>query len=68
LILSKHFTINSLRQKKYVDIIEPFAIHKAQHSFKYSLNIMLQSAEGIEQVIGDEYCKAIISLVRKEFT
>jgi carboxyl-terminal processing protease len=53
------FTLNSSQQKKYVDSIEPFARHKAQQSFKHSINIMLQSAGGIEQAIGDEYCKAI---------
>ena len=53
------FTLNSSQQKKYVDSIEPFARHKAQQSFKHSINIMLQSTVGIEQAIGDEYCKAI---------
>jgi carboxyl-terminal processing protease len=52
-------TLNALQQKKYVDSIEPIARRKAQQSFKHSINIILQSAGGIEQAIGDEYCKAI---------
>jgi carboxyl-terminal processing protease len=51
--------LNSLQQKKYVDSIEPFARHKAQEGFKYAINIILQSAGGIEKAVGDEYCKAI---------
>ena len=55
----KLVTLNALQQKKYVDSIESFARHKAQQSFKHSINIVLQSAGGIQQHIGDEYCKAI---------
>jgi carboxyl-terminal processing protease len=51
--------LNSSQQKKYVDSIEPIARHKAQQVFKHSINIILQSAGGIQQAIGDEYCKAI---------
>ncbi len=52
-------TLNSPQQKKYIDSIEPSARHKAQQSFKHAISVMLQSAGGIEQAIGDEYCKAI---------
>src|SRR5664279_2385510 len=37
----------------------PFVRNKEQKSFKNSINIVLQSAGGIQQYIGDEYCKAI---------
>ena len=52
-------TLNASQQKKYVDSIEPIARHKAQQSYKHYINIILQSAGGIQQAIGDEYCKAI---------
>jgi carboxyl-terminal processing protease len=51
--------LNDMQQQKYVDSIEPVARHKAQRSFKHSINILLQGAGGIEQSVGDEYCKAI---------
>ena len=54
----KIITLGSSQQKKYIDSMEPVARHKAQKSFKHSINIM-QGAGGIQQAIGDEYCKAI---------
>ena len=52
-------TLNASQQKKYVDSIEPIARHKSQQAFKHTISIVLQSAGGIQQYIGDEYCKAI---------
>ena len=52
-------TLNASQQKKYVDSIEPIARHKSQQAFKHTISIVLQSAGGIQQSIGDEYCKAI---------
>jgi len=59
-ILENHkiITLGSSQQRKYIDSIEPVARHKAQKSFEHSIKIM-QGAGGIQQTIGDEYCKAI---------
>jgi carboxyl-terminal processing protease len=51
-------TLSSTQQRKYLDSMEPVARHKAQKSFQHSIKIM-QGAGGIQQAIGDEYCKAI---------
>jgi carboxyl-terminal processing protease len=50
---------NALQLKKYVDSAEPVARHKAEKVFKHSISMMLQGAGGIDQAMGDEYCKAI---------
>ncbi len=52
-------TLNSSQKKKYMDALEPIARLKAKKSFKHSINLILQGAGGIQQYIGDEYCKAI---------
>ncbi len=52
-------TLNASRQKKYVDSLEPIARMKAKKILKHSIEIIQQGAGGIEQFMGDEYCKAI---------
>lgn len=47
------------QQKKYIDSIEPVARQKARKVFKHSIDLMRQSIGGIQQAVGDEYCKAI---------
>lgn len=55
----KVFSFSSLQLKKYVDSIEPIARRKVQRSIKHHINLMLQTVGGIQQAMGDEYCKAI---------
>ena len=52
-------TLPLSRQKKYLDSIEPVSRLRAQKAFKYPIKLMLQTIGGIEQAMGDEYCKAI---------
>jgi carboxyl-terminal processing protease len=54
----KIITLGPSQQKKYIDSIEPVARRKARKFFEHSINIM-RGAGGIQQAIGDEYCKAI---------
>ncbi|MEP6951756.1 MAG: hypothetical protein ABI863_20860, partial [Ginsengibacter sp.] len=54
----KIITLGPSQQKKYIDSMEPIARRKALKSFEHSINIM-QGAGGIQQAVGDEYCKAI---------
>ena len=55
----KVFTFSPTQLKKYVDSIEPIARRRMQKEFKHPLNLMLQTVGGIQQAVGDEYCKAI---------
>jgi carboxyl-terminal processing protease len=52
-------TLSSSQQKKYVDSIEPAIRQKAGNSFKHSVDIIFESANGINEALGTEYCKAI---------
>ncbi len=52
-------TLDNEKQKRYADSLEPTARHKAQETFRHYINIISQRSGGIEQFIGDEYCKAI---------
>ena len=51
--------LDDAQQKIYVDSLEPTARRKARQIVKRSLNIISNDADGIEQSVGDEYCKAI---------
>ena len=51
--------LDDAQQKTYVDSLEPAARRKARQIVKRSLNIISNEADGIEQSVGDEYCKAI---------
>ena len=51
--------LDDAQQKTYVDSLEPTARRKARQIVKRSLNIISNEADGIEQSVGDEYCKAI---------
>ncbi len=51
--------LNAAQQKKYVDSLEPIARLKAKRIFKHAINIIQQGAGGIQQYMGNEYCKAI---------
>ncbi len=51
--------LNASRQKKYVDSLEPIARSKAKKMLKHAIEIIQQGAGGIEQFMGEEYCKAI---------
>ena len=53
------YTLSSLQLKKYVDSIEPVARRRVQKAYKHPVNIMLRTVGGIQQAVGDEYCKAI---------
>ena len=55
----KIFTLTSSQQKKYIDSIEPVARRRIQKMYQHPINTMLQTVGGIQQAIGDEYCKAI---------
>ena len=52
-------TLSSSQQKKYVDSIEPIIRHRVQNSFKHAVDIIFDSAGGIDEAIGTEYCKAL---------
>ncbi|MEO8416342.1 MAG: carboxy terminal-processing peptidase [Ginsengibacter sp.] len=51
--------LNETEQKRYVDSLEPTARLKARQTLKHYINIISQNAGGIEQYLGNEYCKAI---------
>ncbi|HUS02446.1 MAG TPA: carboxy terminal-processing peptidase [Chitinophagaceae bacterium] len=53
------YTLSSLQLKKYVDSIEPVTRRRVQKAYKHPINIMLQTVGGIQQAVGEEYCKAI---------
>ncbi|MEO6454627.1 MAG: S41 family peptidase [Ginsengibacter sp.] len=53
------FTFNSSQQKKLADSLEPIARYKVQKAFKHPINIMLKGSGGIQDAVGNEYCKAI---------
>ena len=55
----KIITLTSPQQKKYLDSIEPVSRLKAQKAFRHPVSFMLQTIGGIQQAIGNEYCKAI---------
>ena len=53
------YDMTALQQKKYVDSLEPIARRRVQKAYRHTINIMLQGVGGIQQAVGDEYCKAI---------
>ena len=55
----KVYTLSPSQLKKYVDSVEPIVRRRMQKAYKHPINIMLQSVGGIQQAVGDEYCKAI---------
>lgn len=46
-------------QKRFIDSIEPAIINKVRMTYQNSIKNILQSPGGIEQAVGDAYCKAI---------
>ena len=55
----KILALSSAQQKKYADSVEPSVRHKVQNAFKHSIDIIFESAGGIDEAMGTQYCKAI---------
>jgi carboxyl-terminal processing protease len=53
------YKLSPQQKKKFVDSLESRARQRVQKSFIHSIHIMQQSSGGIQQAIGDDYCKAI---------
>ncbi len=51
--------ISPQKIKKYVDSLEPLSRLTVQKEYLHPVKLMLQTVGGIQQAVGDEYCKAI---------